>query len=1160
MIIYDAEFHKLGESKVAKELDPAIVTMFAQVNPFFYLEIRSNPPANNYNYILSVVNETAQNPEFSDNEKFSQAQEINITAGKTLNGLEQYLDKSYDFADFYKFDALKEQKILIDLEPSSNINDDFDMFLFSSQMATPGNWIKSSEASNQDEKILFFCPKDDTYYLRVAVKNIADPNLRNMGDYTIKFEGNIPPQWNTSFPTNYVMDEDGPSQIIPITQAYYEKNVGNEIHIEVFNPNIGVGGDWVRLSDISSISLTNLTISTQGELIKDLKIKPKPNKFGVDVINIRATDNHEENYTEQDLTVKIRPTNDPPVLNGTNHWIITSGLTPSNNGDRITGQEGSLFECFVTAYEPYDPWDVITFSDTSEFFDVDPVTGKISFMANFTYTGEHDIKITATDNGTPQANTTRDYKIIIEPSEVFPEVELLNPKDEGILFNLKPQFTWQQTNQEFEDSTIYYDLYLSTSLNSVKNRLKEALLITLKDTTIYIYPDNLTDLTTYYWTVIPNDGLHLGQCKSGIFEFKIDTTIPRPNAILKHPLNDQILNSDTVTLSWDLEYTGRDAVSYDIFFGVSSEELEDPLRAPTTTITQRSYEIKNLYFERNYYWKIRPHTSKVIGEDSEIFSFFITKKVPTIRLLNPVNNSIILPQDEITLTWNINYTQPSKITCILYWSTSPTFTDVTGINVGNNRSYTLTGLEKRTYYWKVIPYLDTLLGFASETWTFAVKEVKVPEAVLKEPINTTLFSTGDSIVVVMSWGVEYEGVFELSDVWFEVYLDNSTNDPGKMTRVTEDNYKQTFYTAVLPFEENLTYYWYVIPHLITDEGPITGICRDGVVHFIFGEPDKIYLGKLELTTHSIKIEAGTQKIVHFILKNLGNQQTTFDITTSVQGTDLINPSPDLKTAVLTVGANSNISLNILVLANVEPGNYNVTVRATAQESTVVYSEDVIMVTVVGELIESDDKGLKKDDGLLSNLALIGIIVVVIVIVILIVVFLLVQRSKAEKRRREERRRKAEERVAAQKEAERSQPSYLTEPTQEAPQVKVSAYKPESVAPVHAASVKPAVTTVTPAAVKPAPAKAALPSAKPAVTTVTTVTPAKPTPTPAKPAVAAKPATAQPQPAKAVAAKPVTAQPQPAKAVAAKPATAQPATAVPAKPATATPKPTEKKDE
>jgi hypothetical protein len=448
--------------------------------------------------------------------------------------------------------------------------------------------------------------------------------------------------------------------------------------------------------------------------------------------------------------------------------------------------------------------------------------------------------------------------------------------------------------------------------------------------------------------------------------------------------------------------------------------------------------------------------------------------------------------------------------------------------------------------------LDTLLGFASETWTFAVKEVKVPQAVLKEPVNTTLFSTADSIVVVLSWGVEYEGVFELSDVWYEVYLDNSTNDPSKMDRVTEDNYKQTFYTAVLPFEQNLTYYWYVIPHLLTDEGPITGICRDGIVHFTFGEQDKVYLGSLKLTTHRITIEAGTQKIVHFILKNLGNQQTTFDITTSIENTDLIKASPDLKIAVIDVGANNNISLNILVLANAEPGNYNITVRATAQESTVVYSEDVIMVTVAGEPIDNGKKNGEETDD--NFLLIAGIILIIVIVVILIVVFMVVQRNKAEKRRREERRRKADERVAAQKEAAQ-QPSYLTEPAEQAPQVKVSAYKPETVAPVHTAPTKPAVTTVMPATVKAAPAKAALPSAKPAVTQVKTVTPA-PKPAAAQPAkaVVAKPApatTVATQPAKAVAAVPA----QPATATAqAKPAAAQPAKAVAAKPAT------EKKDE
>jgi predicted transcriptional regulator len=958
MNIYDAEYHRLGQSVVARELEPVIMLLIAQVNSYFYIQIQSNPPTDNFNYIMTIINETLPiNGEFHDDEQFINATPLNLTKGGTLNGLPQYLDKSYDFADFYKFDAVKNQKIDINLQPSRNAQDDFDMFLF--KTPTAGAWITSSQKIQQNERIMYYSPENSTYYLRVAVKNICDPNLENSGHYKLTFSGNLPPKWNESFPVQYTMDEDGPDLIIPIPNAYYEENLGDDIFIEVFDPNKGIDGAWLNTYDFSSISLQNITINSQADPVTNLRIKAKPNKFGTDIIKVRATDNLKENYTYRNLKIVIKPKNDAPILNGTNNWKINSALTPSNNGDKITGQEGSLFECWVTAYEPYDPFDSITFSDNSDIFDIDPKTGKISFMATYNYTGEHTIKITATDNGTPQLNTTRDFLFVVESSDNFPEVELLTPIDNRIVTTLNPQFKWQQVNEDFDETSIKYEFFLSTNENLVKTGHSTALKAKLTDTTILTLNESLEDDSTYYWTVVPNDGLHLGECRSGVFTFQTDTKIERPSVELESPLNEQLLNTDSVTLSWDLLYVGNDKISYDLYFGVSLEELTDPLREPLATITQKSYEIKNLYFERTYFWKVRPHTDKVMGDDSEILSFYLTKNIPNINLLTPVDNSIVLPQNSITLTWEINYTQPGKINCVLFWGTTPTFDDVKGFNLGNNKSYTLKNLKMDTYYWKVIPYLDTQLGFESEIWSFSIQNVLVPEVVLLEPINTTLYASGDTILVTLSWRVEYDGGFDPNDIWYEVFLDNSTSIMGGMKKENLGYYFQSIYMLILPFEENKTYYWYVIPHLHTDYSTITGICRQGVVQFKFGEPEKFYGIDVEITTEEISISSGTQKIVHVIIKNLGNQPATVIISAESDHPEDIISKVAVTKIVILPGEEKNITLSILVLENVGHRNSNVTVKAVVEESTVVSDLDTISLNINPD---QDDKTSENGDG------------------------------------------------------------------------------------------------------------------------------------------------------------------------------------------------------
>ena len=539
-------------------------------------------------------------------------------------------------------------------------------------------------------------------------------------------------------------------------------------------------------------------------------------------------------------------------------------------------------------------------------------------------------------------NTTRQFTFSITYPCCYPEVELKSPMDGYIIYTLKPIFTWEQVNEDFDNSTIHYDLYLSKNLTLVKSISKNAFITTLNDTTKFDYPVNLTDKNIYYWAVIPNDGITLGKCISGIYEFKIDTTIPKPVAIPKYPKNNQIINKDYITLQWDLIYDSKEPVYYELYFSLDSDEIKSQSLEPFAILAQKTYEIKNLYFERTYYWKVRPYTQMVIGNFSNIFSFVVSKKIPTINLSSPANNTIIIPRNNLTLRWDINYFQPLKIDCILFWGTSPTFDQVTGINAGANESYIISGLQKKTYYWKVVPKYGALNGKESETWTFTIKDIKVPRCVLIEPNNTTIYSS----VIVFSWDVEYDGDFDQSKVWYELYLDNSSNDIDKMKRVTPENYKQSYYTAVLDFEEDVTYNWYVIPHYVTEDGHITGICQNGVLYFKFGSNcSTFYKVSLKLNTNKLEIDQGAHKLVYLIIQNLGNQETSINITATVDGTEQIIAQPDLKVAVLGEHVEQNILLHIMTLANALPGNYNITLRATAQESNTVWDEDTIMVTV-----------------------------------------------------------------------------------------------------------------------------------------------------------------------------------------------------------------------
>ena len=157
---------------------------------------------------------------------------------------------------------------------------------------------------------------------------------------------------------------------------------------------------------------------------------------------------------------------------------------------------------------------------------------------------------------------------------------------------------------------------------------------------------------------------------------------------------------------------------------------------------------------------------------------------------------------------------------------------------------------------------------------FSITKINVPKVTLIQPINTTLYSS----LVELRWRVEYEGEIDISDIWYDIYLDNSTNIAGIMNKITEDeHYGHTFYNEYLTFEENLTYYWYVIPHLELESSSITGVCSSGVVWFKFGSEDVVFNLSLELDQSEVTIKPDSSEIVYFNVKNIGNTQTTVDI-------------------------------------------------------------------------------------------------------------------------------------------------------------------------------------------------------------------------------------------------------------------------------------------
>jgi DNA-binding MarR family transcriptional regulator len=373
--------------------------------------------------------------------------------------------------------------------------------------------------------------------------------------------------------------------------------------------------------------------------------------------------------------------------------------------------------------------------------------------------------------------------------------------------------------------------------------------------------------------------------------------------------------------------------------------------------------------------------------------FRVSKDIPFVNLLSPVKNSIILPQDTLTFNWNINYSKPGKVKNVFYLSSSPEFNDATTttVDIGFDRYYSINDLKLGTYYWKVQPYLGELLGLESEVWVLRIKQIEVPEVKLKSPIDTMYYNYSNPLVVELLWQVEYFAEFEPKDVWFDVYLDNSTNIPGSMARLNQEIYQQTFYFAYLPVKEGMTYYWYVIPYLQTEDGIITGICNPSVTNFSFGPKHINYELAMEIETFEIDIEPGSTKIFQFYIRNLGNIKATVDFYARTDGEAYINPVFAEKTISLEEKESRLMNLNIFVLENVQGSKFELTIEALVRESTVIRVDETIIINITSE--PEQPKIIPDEKSLFEEYPFLWLILVIIIFMISIFFYTKIKRHR-----------------------------------------------------------------------------------------------------------------------------------------------------------------------
>lgn len=998
--------HKLVRSivhdKDSGSPDPAMIDMVAPLDGTYYLKIIPNglPTKANESYVLSYGRlKEATNAAYDNDNSFDSpfVKWVDPNAESVI--ISDYLSAVWDVHDHYNFTGYENQTLEIILSPPST--GDFDLYLYDNKSS---KFINSSEkwgkGSGAQEYIKYKLPEDKEYYIRIVAKiNDTKPveNEDNRGKYNLMFKSNVPPRWRKSSEEHYYMNEDSKPVSFDPGDLWIDLN-NDKLDYLLWNYT---SMTWEPRDDeqkvISSVNykafkiqIINKNIPTNPDII--IKITPFANKHGTTKVKIGAKDKPDGAYGEHNITVHIKPVNDPPILNNTLSWEDMLGTAFFGNN------QVSIFE-LNHAKIKIDAFDVdndnltyiIDFEDDSSAFaknfHIDSKTGIISFYADYRYIGLYNVNISVKDDGKSPDNLIDAKRVtfIITTYNVnrIPKTYLKSPLNGSTIRSSIPTFIWNVTDADTSFENISFSVYLSNDLIKILTLSNDVLLSVVSNNSQYTVSNPLVDKMTYYWTVVPNDGIFTGVCEDDYSYFYIDTSVEAPEVYLISPIHMTILNYTEVELQWDISYDGDDIVFYDVYIGNTPWNLN-----MEATVDVSRYKTEYLLFGRTYYWQVVPKVGigleTIEGDKSQIWSFSIKKNhiPPIVYLESPIDKSI-LKTNNLSLTWSIDYKDHEKVEYRLQVANSTNFNNLSYVSIKSKTFHYLNNLVEGKYYWRVVPYINEVPGVVSDYWSFTIiTQVDQPLVVLRSPLdNSTLNSTW----IELKWKLEYTGPISL--VSYDIYLDNRTNDTTFMTMVKKD-YRQLF----ISFELNDydTYYWRVVPKVRSDEGIIIGRFNKNVAKFSINStyrPTPNPKFNFTLTPTVMKLSPGDSKNVKLHFNNNGNIDLLIQIKFESEPVDILIIKPETSIITLPVGGDDFIEFNIETPGDIEKKVCVITFECTLKDFG-VSKKDVLTVEIT-------EKESKEQDGIDIGSS-IGILLVIVVIVILILLFLfkVIKRKKS----------------------------------------------------------------------------------------------------------------------------------------------------------------------
>ncbi len=176
-------------------------------------------------------------------------------------------------------------------------------------------------------------------------------------------------------PNSIQLMEDSPSSFLNLYDIY--NNTGGPLNFTIWN-----GQSWNKTLHGEIINITIRTNAT-------LELFPLPNMHGVENIVINATNTNGSN-THHHFSVSVLPTNDPPEIK-----TIGNVIVKESDSVNLFIYQDQWFNETVTASDI--DGDTLIFLDNSSRFDINYLTGHISFKPGNADVGDIMVNITVSD-------------------------------------------------------------------------------------------------------------------------------------------------------------------------------------------------------------------------------------------------------------------------------------------------------------------------------------------------------------------------------------------------------------------------------------------------------------------------------------------------------------------------------------------------------------------------------------------------------------------------------------------------------------------------------------------------------------------------------------------------------------------------------------------